>query len=151
MPWSEDELRFLFFKFDSDHDNELEVDDLTPLLRYLGTKPDPEVVDRLIQEQTHYVTIEFEEFLEFMRRYRENDLIELRRVFQEADLDGGGTLCVDEVERLLRKLDYAPTTQVVNEAMAVVDSDKSGDINFREFEALREYLRKTEGFLMVDI
>merc|ERR1719359_77932 len=141
----------VFYKFDSDRDNELEIDDLTPLLRYLGAKPKPEDVSRIIKEQTHYATIEWEEFLEFIRRFREHDINILRGVFKEADKDGGGRLDHEEVESLLRKLGYAPTAQTVHEAMDAVDQDKTGDINFREFEALREYLRQTEGLSMADL
>merc|ERR1719446_1190526 len=106
----------VFFKFDSDRDNEVEVDDLLPLIRYLGAKPDPKAVQNIIKELTHYATIEWEEFLEFIRRFREHDISVLRQVFKEADKDGGGRLDGQEVETLLRKLGYAPTAQTVQEA-----------------------------------
>jgi len=151
IPWSEEELRMVFYKFDKDNDNELEVDDLLALLRYLGAKPEPKDVAKLIKELTHYATIEWDEFMEFIRRFRELDLSILRQVFKAADVDGGGKLDAAEVQVLLRNMGYAPTEQTVHEAMDQVDSDKTGDINFREFEALREYLRQTEGLNSADI
>jgi Ca2+-binding EF-hand superfamily protein len=153
IPWSEEELRGVFWKFDSDRDNELEVEDLTPLLRYLGAKPVPQDISKIIKEQMkyHYATIEWEEFLEFIRLFRQHDINVLRQVFKEADNDGSGKLNAGEVESLLRKLGYAPTAQTVHEAMDAVDQDKTGDINFRELEALREYLRQTEGLSMADL
>jgi len=151
IPWSEEELRSVFYKFDSDRDNELEVEDLVPLLRYLGAKPDPKAISKLILELTHYATIEWEEFLEFIRRFREYDINLLRGSFKSADKDGQGRLDADEVMALMRKLNYAPTAQTVIEAMQAVDQDGDGDLDFYEFEELRDYLRKTEGFFQKDL
>jgi len=151
MPWSEEELRLVFYKFDSDRDNEVEVEDLIPLLRYIGSKPNPEDIPNIIKQVSNYATMAWDEFLEFIHRYREHDIALLRQSFKETDTDGSGKLDATEVEILLRKLGYAPTAQTVHEAMDEVDQDKDGDIGFREFEALREFLRTTEGFMRHDI
>jgi calmodulin len=129
----------------------LEVDDLLPLLRYIGAKPKPEDVKKIIKDLTSYNTVEWEEYLEFIRKFREHDVIILRQVFKAADKDGGGKLDAGEVELLLRQLGYAPTAATVHEAMDEVDQDQSGELSFVEFEALREYLRQTEGLSKSDI
>jgi len=151
IPWSEEELRLVFYKFDADRDSELETDDLLPLLRFLGCKPDTQAVTKIIRDITQYATVEWDEFLEFIRRFREYDVNSMKQAFQEVDVDASGQLSCAEVEVLLRKLGYAPTAQTVHEAMDAVDSDKTGEIDFREFEALREYIRQTEGFCREDL
>lgn len=89
--------------------------------------------------------------MEFIRQFREHDVKGLQTVFKEADADGSGKLGAEEVETLLRRLGYAPTSETVHEAFEEVDQDKSGDITFQEFEALREYLRQTEGLCRQDL
>lgn len=152
IPWTEEELRLVFNKFDADKDNEVHAEDLVPMLRYLGAIVQyPEEVVALVREQTHYATLEWAEFLEFVRRFREYDIANLRIEFQETDADSSESLDVQELQLLLERLGYNATIEITTEALEFVDGDKSGDVNFREFVGLREYLRATEGFSKADI
>ena len=44
-----------------------------------------------------------------------------------------------------------PTRSSIEEAVAHVDKDGTGEINFDEFFTLMQYLRKTEGFTKKEI
>ena len=58
-----------------------------------------------------------------------------RNVFDEFDLDHGGTISVSELADAMRKLSggLPVTDEAIKEMMASVDNDGSGDIGFDEF------------------
>jgi len=150
IPWTEDELRAVFFKFGDAEEREVRTEELYSLLRYLGARPNQEEVQELIRQQTWYASLDWFEFLEFIRRFREHDLAQLRIQFAEADTDGSGSLDCREISGLLTQSGFPPTPEVLQEAMQTVDDDGSGAVSFSEFEALRDYLRATRGFLKAE-
>mmetsp|Transcript_26414 Transcript_26414/g.48323 ORF Transcript_26414/g.48323 Transcript_26414/m.48323 type:complete len:954 (+) Transcript_26414:52-2913(+) len=151
IPWHEDELKVVFKKFDVDQDQEVHREDLASILRYLGARPSESVVNRLVNEQTHYSTLNWFEFLEFVRRFREWDVTNLQALFNEADSSGDGNLDIHELHSLLQKLGYSPTLQTTIEAAQEMDEDGDASVSFKEFEKLREYLRSTGGFMKADV
>lgn len=151
FPWCEDEMRSVFGKFDLDKDGEIDKEELGPALKYLGARPPPDVVRRVAMEQTTYATLNWEEYVEFLHRYRDYDVDEMRKVFRAADVDGEGTLELSEFHKLLHDSGYKITKAVVKEAMGILDANNDGKVSFREFEGLREHLRQTEGFCMADV
>lgn len=151
FPWTDDELHGTFSKFDTDRDGEVDKEELKAALEYLGLRPSQDEVMRLAAEQTAFATLSFEEFNEFLHRYREHDVAIMRAEFNAFDVDGGGSLDFEELNELIQKLGYASTRQVVQEAMNLLDTDGGGSLNFREFEALREHLRRCEGFMKNDL
>jgi len=150
FPWSTDELRSAFSKFDTDRDGELHTEELPTLLQYLGARPQTGDVDKIVKAQTRYSTLSYEEVVEFLHHFRRLDVKRLYELFCRADQDGSGELDFDELHLLLQELGYYPTTQSTLEAFEALDKDKSATIRFREFEGLREYLRVTEGFTKMD-
>lgn len=151
FPWTEDELHSVFSKFDTDHDGEVRTDELPGLLKYLNCRPRQEDVDLLVKEQTDYATLSYDEFVEFIRKFRKLDIEHLREQFVAADHDGNGTLDFNELHKMLVELNYCPTAQSTLEAFEFLDRDKGGSLSFREFEGLREYLRTSEGFTKADV
>lgn len=147
IPWDDAELRAVFNKFGSGDDRELRTEDLCNALHYLGARPRQNDVDGIVSEMTSYSSFSFHEFAEFIRRYREQDVRELRGQFEAADRDGNGALDVDELHMLLLEAGYSPTGAVTREALREIDKDGDGMVEFEEFEQLREHLRKTRGFL----
>lgn len=59
----------------------------------------------------------------------------MRRMFSLIDLDESGKISVDELKRLLYSQGYYPNDTELEEMMAEIDSDHSGEIDFEEFVA----------------
>lgn len=147
IPWSDEELRTVFKKFESGDDSEVRTQDLCAILEYLGARPDQEQVDELIQELTRFSTVSWAEFNDFIRLFQVQDTKHLKEQFEEADTNGEGSLDAMELHVLLQRSGYAPTEGVTSEAIFLTDVDGNGTLDFDEFRRLREYLRKTRGFL----
>jgi len=150
LPWSDVELQYVFGKFSDPDEKELHVEDLPSLLRYLGSRPTDEQVTEIVQQQTMYASLDWFEFMEFLKRFREFDLRQLHEQFALADDDGSGTLDISELHGMLVRSGYAPTKEATLEALAFVDDDNNGTVCFSEFEQLREHLRVVRGFLKAE-
>eukprot|EP00929_Paragymnodinium_shiwhaense_P019730 TRINITY_DN13352_c0_g1_i1.p1 TRINITY_DN13352_c0_g1~~TRINITY_DN13352_c0_g1_i1.p1 ORF type:complete len:966 (-),score=329.86 TRINITY_DN13352_c0_g1_i1:288-3185(-) len=151
FPWDDEYLRACFEKFDSDGDGEMFFEELMSLLQYLGARPSAEEVQGIVKEMTQFATLSCQEFIDFMHRFREYDVRSLRKMFDDADDDGSGELDFKELHRLMHTLGYTSTIAVTQEAMNYMDKNRNQSISFREFEGLRQHLRKTEGFLLAEI
>ena len=57
----------------------------------------------------------------------------LRALFDELDLDGGGTLDREEVSHLANKLGKPLSIEALDSAMSEMDKDGGGEIDFDEF------------------
>eukprot|EP01063_Lacrimia_lanifica_P017901 TRINITY_DN24884_c0_g1_i1.p1 TRINITY_DN24884_c0_g1~~TRINITY_DN24884_c0_g1_i1.p1 ORF type:complete len:848 (+),score=320.48 TRINITY_DN24884_c0_g1_i1:54-2597(+) len=62
-----------------------------------------------------------------------DELAGLQELFRLVDVDGGGSITVDELTTMIQLLKPHATEADVAAAMAVADSDVSGDIDFDEF------------------
>lgn len=151
FPWSGEELYTVFVKFDTDRDKEIHVEEVPRLLAYLGAPPDVDQVREVMASMTSYATLSFEEFCDFMGAYRARDIEHMRAEFHAADDDGSGTLDFEELHALLLKMGYTPTRATTKEAYLKIMGDADTAMNFRQFEALREHLRRTEMFPESDV
>jgi Ca2+-binding EF-hand superfamily protein len=149
--WDDQELRNVFVKFDFDKDGELHRDQLPGLLRYLWARPEPGDIEAILEQQTPYATLSYQEFREFLTAYREIDRVRLQQVFNEADEDGSGFLEFDELHSLLSQMGYSPCVQTTLEAFSAVEKQADMKLSFKEFEGLREHTRLTEGFRKGDV
>lgn len=142
-----DRLRKAFVKHRSTFSQEVHSDDLRQTLDYLGhlKVPDPKILE-FVSEITKYSTLEFDEFVSFMLLVRDYDRKQVREIFTQFDADGSGELSAEELEDVLRSLGITPFRSTISGALAVVDSDDSGTLDFQEFVQLLLIYRKTEGF-----
>lgn len=150
FPWTDDELRATFGKFDTDSDGEIQTEDLDTILNYMGCAGISGETDEKIKDMTKYATINWEEFQEFLRKYRELDVKRLKAEFIGADSDGNGTLDTQELQDLLLSMGFSATKHTILEALDALQV-YDGVIRFKKFEKLREYLRKTEGINKADL
>jgi len=60
-------------------------------------------------------------------------LEELQTLFQLFDTDGNGTIDVNEIAALFRKLGYEPSAEKLTALVMEVDSNKNGELEFPEF------------------
>ena len=59
--------------------------------------------------------------------------LEARQLFDEIDIDKGGTLDRNEIRQLAKRLGKKMSEKTLNEAMLDMDADGSGEVNFGEF------------------
>lgn len=150
IPWSEDEIHVVFNKFSHGDDKEVNVEDMLHLVRYLGVRALESEVREIIEGLTRFSSLSYQECCEFLRRWRKLDVRHLEGEFMAADIDGNGTLDIKELHTLLLQSGYSPTADVTLEALHEIDDDGDEKLDFGEFEHLREYLRKTRGFLKAE-
>jgi len=151
FPWSDEECRSVFIKFDTDTDGEVATEELELMLRYMGSVLRPGEVEKLIKDMFSYATVSWEEWMSFLEKYREADEQYLREAFAAADDDGNGVLDVQELRALLTKMGYVTEAHTVQEALETIGCAHSGHVNLRKFEKLREHLRCTEGLAKDDV
>merc|ERR1712226_616846 len=82
------------------------------------------------------------EFKKLMRAFRENEIKQFRAMFNEYDEDHSGAMSTQEIGAVLRSLGYAVSLPIVKEAVASVDVDNSGEVDWDEFVDLMEKYRK---------
>ena len=70
----------------------------------------------------------------------EGEEAELRHIFNMFDLDGSGTIELNELFQVMRTLGLNPTEEEMKEMISSVDDDDSGEIEFAEFKKLYERL-----------
>ncbi|CAE7344703.1 unnamed protein product [Symbiodinium natans] len=151
FPWSDEECRSVFIKFDTDTDGEVATEELELMLRYMGCVLRPGEIERLVKDMFSYATVSWEEWMNFLERYREVDEQYLRAEFAAADNDHNGVLDVQELRALLTKLGYVTEAHTVQEAMDTIGCGATGTVSLRKFEKLREHLRCTEGLAKDDV
>lgn len=145
-------LRKAFVKHRSTFSLEIHSDDIPQILDYLGhLKISAEKIQEYVSEITKYSTLEFDEFVSFMPLARAYDHEEVSKIFTKFDADGSGELSVEELEDVLKSLGITPFRSTISGALAVVDSDDSGTLDFQEFVQLLLIYRKTEGFCEAEI
>ncbi|CAE7816560.1 cal-1 [Symbiodinium microadriaticum] len=140
FPWSDEECRSVFIKFDTDTDGEVATEELQMMLRYMGCILRPGEIERLVKDMFSYATVSWEVDEQY-----------LREEFAAADGDGNGVLDVQELRALLNKMGYVTEAHTVQEAMDTIGCGVSGCVNLRKFEKLREHLRCTEGLAKDDV
>lgn len=65
------------------------------------------------------------------KRLTEQELREFKEIFDLVDRDGGGTISRDELQNLMDTLGVKPSEEQLDQMMAEVDTDGSGDIDFK--------------------
>jgi Ca2+-binding EF-hand superfamily protein len=141
-------IRKMFFELDKDGSGAIEKEELALLGEHLfGEIMTPAQLDLAMGEMDPDGSgeISFEEFHawflsegEFRQKAleeeRNNKRIALRKIFEDVDTDGGGSIDKDEVKRLARTLfDIELSPLELKRAMKEMDPDGSGEVDFEEF------------------
>ncbi|CAE6967628.1 CALM1, partial [Symbiodinium sp. CCMP2456] len=153
FPASEQErIREAFYRFKSIGSSDIDVDDLEKTLIHLGyLKIDAQVIMEITQKLTKFATLDYEEYLRFVGQYTSFERAEVQRVFREFDEDGSGSLDTEEIEGVMRSFSITPFKATVEAAIAVVDEDHTGTVEFHEFVHLLTVYKKTEGFSQAEV
>jgi len=148
-----EELEGVFEKFDQDGSGNVSTEEMRRVLHYMGFNPSEEMFVSLVKavDTDGSGEIDVGEFLTAMRIYTEMQCEQFRAVFNKFDMDGSGEIDTTELFGCIKQLGWYPTKASIEEAVAHVDKDGTGEINFDEFFTLMQYLRKTEGFTKKEI
>ncbi|XP_033826740.1 calcium-binding protein 5b [Periophthalmus magnuspinnatus] len=137
-----DELREAFVEFDKDKDGYISCKDLGNLMRTMGYMPTEMELIELSQNINMNLggRVDFEDFVELMtpKLLAETagmiGLKELKDAFKEFDIDGDGSITIDELKHAMMKLLGEHTNRKEIEAV-VREADNNGDgtVDFEEF------------------
>lgn len=150
IDWMTDEqvafCKDTFRKFDKNGDNSLSVDELLSVLNAVGRPYSIERVQEaidIITDHSGRLTISFEEFATLVQ----SDLLshedeQLLERFQLFDVDGSGTISLEELRICIRNHDSLITNTEIESMLKRADSDGDGHIDYHEFYALIQAARK---------
>jgi len=141
-----------FYRFKSIGSSDIDVDDLEKVLSHLSyLKIDPQAITEIAQKLTKFATLDYEEYMRFIRAYTSYERSEVRKVFKAFDEDGSGSLDTEEIEQVMCSFGITPFKSTVESAIAVVDEDSTGVVEFHEFVHLLTIYMKTEGFTRKEV
>jgi len=113
---------------------------LKKVFKKLGSNPTDDQIQAMIKrvDVNGDGEIDFEEFLVMMKmnqQFNDPDK-DFRDAFKTMDTNGDGTISKKELSDLFIKLGQKLSDEEIESMMDVVDTDKSGAIDFEEFKAM---------------
>merc|ERR1719399_1121176 len=140
------ELTQAFGRHDKDKSGEISIMELGAILRDLGLTPNLTKLRTLVEEFDVDVSgdVGLTEFLKIMRCFREADVKEFKFVFKKYDKDKSGSLATQEIAKVLRFLGREVSEPIVEAAIAEVDLDGSGELDWNEFVVLMDKYRRMD-------
>lgn len=134
-------LRETFNLFDKNGNGSICKEELGTLLRAVGENPTQKEIDFFIKtcDKNKNDQIEFEDFRHLMTIIhrdsvrKEDEEKTLMRAFKLFDKDNNGTIERAELERITTQLGEKLTDEELEQMFKLVDSNKDGKIDYREF------------------
>jgi uncharacterized protein (DUF924 family)/Ca2+-binding EF-hand superfamily protein len=133
-----------FKKFDKDGNNRLSLAELCSVLRAVArpysAKGVQEAMD-IITGRPNSNSISFEEFATLLQ----SDLLkerskQLPERFKFFDVDGSGTISLEELRVCIRNIDHLVTNAEIEAMLKTADSSGDGQISYEEFDSLFQEL-----------
>jgi len=127
-------LRKTFNSVDKDGGGSISREELRELSKLTGRELSEQQLDAALAEmdQDGSGEVDFEEF-EVWHKHMGDDEKLVREAFESTDVDGSGYLDKWEMETVLMELGMTTTRVELDEIMAEIDDDGSGEIEFDEF------------------
>ena len=160
---SDQKLDSVWSNIDLDGSGDVDASELKAVLEVMGNQMTADDTERLARrlDRDHDGTISKSEFRKWWARQpahmkekvleiRYHDFVKtfdpmehtLRRLFNDIDESGDGTLDGNEIWRLCRDMGAELDTRELKEAMREMDADGSGEVDFDEFYAWMTQTRK---------
>lgn len=131
---------------------EVHKDVLQEILEGLGYMMcQEEAVRKIADEVSVYYELDFNDFCKFVESFARYEREQFKIVFDTFDEDHSGTLTRSELRNLMVSLGFTPLRAMVNEALELVDEDKSGKLDFEEVVLLLTLYRSNEGFVREEV
>lgn len=133
-----DEIKRVFNRYDANNDGQLSAEELSEVIKTLGTTPSPEEITRMMEEMDTDKDgfISLDEFAKFCSAGSDNGEGELREAFDMYDINRNGLISSSELHQILTKLGEKCTEQDCVKMITSVDSDGDGFVNFAEFKSM---------------
>jgi calmodulin len=133
------ELRDVFSAHDRNGDGRITLEELRQTLEELDEEPADEELKALMikADADGNQTIDFAEFLAFMRRRlsQRGAEGEIRDAFDTFDRNGDGLVSIDELLQVMEMLGETMTQQEAEDSLRRADSDGDGQLTYKEFVA----------------
>jgi calmodulin len=98
-----------------------------------------------------YCAMDLIDLCSFVERFAKYEVEEMRKMFEKFDEDNSGEISTDEMRKFMSALGFTPLRSSIAEALAAVDEDGSGSLNFEETVHLLEVYKSTEGFTQPEV
>lgn len=121
-------LKKIFDEIDSqENDNRLDLDEIVDCCGKLNVNISQEDIDLFVASDTdNDGKLSFDEFCDFT-------LQRLQRIFNEIDSNGNGSLDVQEIQDICKKMDVTMSRRQIESILAEMDADTDGKVDFTEF------------------
>eukprot|EP00929_Paragymnodinium_shiwhaense_P007228 TRINITY_DN111161_c0_g1_i1.p1 TRINITY_DN111161_c0_g1~~TRINITY_DN111161_c0_g1_i1.p1 ORF type:complete len:1023 (+),score=297.82 TRINITY_DN111161_c0_g1_i1:33-3101(+) len=135
-------------------EDKVHVNTLDSLLRGIGVRMDDAQVLQAIRTQSEFEELDWDEFLDFLRKFKDWERYELKRAFEKA---AGGQHGVKpqqlgpvELETMLLRLGYSCSRPTLKEILRNTLGDREGRLDFLSFEDVLHHVRGMAGHLERD-
>ncbi|CAN4098293.1 unnamed protein product [Withania somnifera] len=135
-----EEVKKVFAGFDANGDGMISGDELSGVLKALGSDTSPEEIARMMSEidTDKDGCINLQEFADFCKNDNSVDggAKELKEAFDLYDQDHNGRISAIELHQILNRLGQSCTIHDCNRMITSVDSDGDGYVCFEEFKKM---------------
>ncbi|CAF0865763.1 unnamed protein product [Brachionus calyciflorus] len=130
-------LKRAFKMLDIDKTGQFSMSEIKHLYKLLNLHLDPKIIEKTFDklDSNKDGKIEFEEFLKEIEIHKD---IHYEHTFQAIDLDKSGFITLDELFKVVKKLNATISRQEVENMMNKIDLDGNHKITLEEFISLME-------------
>jgi len=140
IPPSAEEIaayRHAFSLFDADGNGTISISELHEVMKSLGQNPTRTEIEDMVNEvdTDRNGSIDFEEFCKMMTTpTKDVDFeAEMKSAFRVFDLDGSGTISLEELRRVMKSFGEILTEDELDSMIKEVDKNGDGSIDYEEF------------------
>jgi len=134
-PEYREELFEAFRIFDKDNDGRITSDELEGIIQKFSDGSSKAEIKEMIAkiDTNNDGTIDFEEFVQLMASAKSSPDEEMMAAFKIFDEDGNGTITIDELRKVMKKLGERVTEDQLKEMIKAADLNNDGLIDYGEF------------------